>query len=176
MKQYLDAGKIVGIHGFRGTVKAESRCDSPRVLASLKKLYLDGDTDSPRLLHVAKSSVTSKHVLLTFAEINSEDEANALRGCLLYADRNDIPLRDGAAFLSDMIGLPVIDAENGKRYGKLKDVQDGVSSRLYEIDTPNGTVLMPEVDEFIDHISVGDGIYIRPIPGFFDENFEEIVE
>lgn len=176
MKQYLDAGKIVGIHGFRGTVKAESRCDSPRVLASLKRLYLDGDTDAPRLLHVVKSSVTSKHVLLTFAEIDSEDSANALRGCLLYADRSDIPLREGAAFLSDMIGLPVIDAGNGTRYGRLKDVLEGVSSRLYEIDTPNGTVLMPEVDEFIDHISVGDGIYVHPIPGFFDGDFEEIRE
>ena len=40
MKQaYLECGKIINTHGFRGTVKLESWCDSPAVLASLPSLW-----------------------------------------------------------------------------------------------------------------------------------------
>ena len=40
MKQpYLECGKIINTHGFRGAVKLENRCDSPSVLASLRRIY-----------------------------------------------------------------------------------------------------------------------------------------
>ena len=40
MKQkYLPAGKIVNTHGFRGTVKLESWCDAPQILASLDTIW-----------------------------------------------------------------------------------------------------------------------------------------
>ena len=38
------------------------------------------------------------------------------------------------------------------------------------IRTPGGKlVLLPAVPAFLDRIDIDTGIYIRPIPGFFDE-------
>ena len=52
MKQaYLECGKIINIHGFRGAVKLESYCDSPAVLAGLATLWCrDGDRYIPRVV------------------------------------------------------------------------------------------------------------------------------
>ena len=174
MKQYLRAGKVINTHGFKGTVKAEVWCDSPKVLANLKTVYLDGESSAPRAFSVLKASVAGKFVLLTLSSIDSEDKANALRGTILYADRNDIPLAPGAAFLSDMIGLPVIHADTGVLLGTLRDIQEGVATRIYEIHTPGGMVLMPEFKEFIDRIDIESGVYVRPIAGMFDDDYEEI--
>ncbi len=176
MKKYLSSGKIINTHGFRGTVKAEVWCDSPRVLANLKTVYLDGESPSPRAFSVLKASVMGKFVLLTLESIDTEEKANALRGTVLYADRNDIPLAPGAAFLADMIGLAVIDADTGVCYGTMINVEEGVASRIFEIQTPTGTVFMPDVKAFVDHIDTESGIYVRPIPGFFDSAAEEIRE
>jgi len=174
MRDYLDAGRVIGIHGFRGTLKVENRCDTPKTLASLKTLYLNGDTDRPVAHRVLKASVSAKAVLLTLEGIDSEEKANALRGALLYARRSDIPLREGSVFLADLPGMAVIDEKSGAVLGHVTDVIEGVASRLYEIKTPRGKVLMPEVKQFISRIVPSEGVYVTPIPGLFDDEGDEI--
>ncbi|MFR5890771.1 MAG: 16S rRNA processing protein RimM, partial [Lachnospiraceae bacterium] len=39
MEKYLECAKIVGTHGVHGAVRLSSMCDSPEVLASLKRMY-----------------------------------------------------------------------------------------------------------------------------------------
>ena len=40
--------------------------------------------------------------------------------------------------------------------------------KLYGIRTENGMVYMPERPEFVKKIDVDEGIFVKPIPGFFD--------
>ena len=108
-------------------------------------------------------------VLLNFEGIDTFEAANSLRGEIVYAKREDIPLEEGACFIADMLGLPVIDANTGKVYGKLKNVNDAASGQLYEISTENGIVLLPAVPDFVKEVDLEKGIFITPIPGFFDE-------
>ena len=39
LAEYLECGKIINTHGIDGTLKLESWCDSPAVLASLDRIY-----------------------------------------------------------------------------------------------------------------------------------------
>ena len=81
---------------------------------------------------------------------------------------------EGGALIADMIGLPVLDADSGRLYGHLADVQPSPAADLYELRTPGGkAVLLPAVPAFLDRIDIEAGIYIRPIPGFFDEEESE---
>ena len=83
MKQaYLECGKIINTHGFRGTVKLESWCDAPEVLADLERLYFRKDGEySPRA--VLRASVFRQFVLMDLAGIDSEEAANALRNTVV---------------------------------------------------------------------------------------------
>ena len=57
MKQpYLECGKIINLHGFRGAVKMESYCDSPAVLAHLGTLWFREGTGY-RPVRVLRASV-----------------------------------------------------------------------------------------------------------------------
>ena len=173
-KEYLPCGNILTAHGIRGTLRVASRCDSPAVLASLPRVYLEeGGAYLPR--EVAGASLQKGAVLLTLTGIADRNTALSLRGRTLYAARADIPVKEGGALIADMLGLPVWDADSGRRYGTLADVQPAPASDLYDILTPDGAhVLLPAVPAFVCRIDVESGVYIRPIPGFFDGQAEEV--
>ena len=70
--------------------------------------------------------------------------------------------------LEDLVGLLVMDAESGIKYGTLTGVINTGASDIYEIETENGMRMMPAVDEFVKEIDFEKGIFITPIEGMFD--------
>lgn len=174
MKQaYLECGKIINTHGFRGTVKLESRCDSPEILAGLKTLWFleNGKYAARRVKH---ASVFKQFVLMDIEGVESEEAANALRERVVYAAREDIPLGEGDHFIVDMIGLDVRDSDSGEVLGKLVDVNTNGSVDLYIVRTETGEYMVPAVPAFVTRVDVDDAVYIRPIPGLLDGGAENV--
>ncbi len=170
MKKYIEAGQITRPHGIQGAVKAEPWCDSPEVLARLKKVYFRSGKDEYREIKVEKGSVQKDLVILKLSGVDTPESAEKLRGKIMFADRADIPIPEGAFLIADLIGLPVIDINDGRIYGKLSDVITGGANDIYEISRENGKVLIPAVKEFIKETDLEKGIFISPIKGMFDED------
>lgn len=166
-KQLL-CGKIINTHGVKGVVKAESYCDSPKVLASLQRILLQDKEGNFVMRRVLSASVAKGFVLLRLEGVETMEDAILLKEKQLFALREDIPLQKGAYFLADIIGLPVIDADTGVCYGEVIKVDTMPSSDMYTVKTPDGKeVLFPAVKEFLVKVDVESGVYIRPIKGFF---------
>lgn len=166
-KQYLECGKIINTHGFRGAVKLESWCNSPEDLAALSRVFLK-EKGEMRCLDVKHASVFKQFVIAELEGITDLDMAMTLKNKILYAAREDFSLAEGDVFIVDLIGLPVIDVETGVEYGTLTDVINRGASDIYVIKTPDGERMMPAVDEFVKKVDVENGIYISPIEGMFD--------
>ncbi len=166
-KQYLECGKIINTHGVGGGVKIESFCDSPKVLASLKKVYMEKNNTFVSF-KVMRASVFKQFVIAELEGITDIDMAIPLKGTVLYADRSDFHLEPGAYFIADLIGLPIIDVDNGTEYGILREVINRGASDIYVIDTPTGERMMPVVDEFVKSVDPEKGILVSPIEGMFD--------
>ena len=165
--QFLECGKIINTHGVRGGVKLESWCDTPQDLASLKKVYLKNGADY-KCHKVKRASVFKQFVLLELEGINDIDTAMTLKNRVVFADRDDISIDEGAFFLADIIGLDVIDLESGEKIGTLSDVLNLGASDLYEINTKTGKKLIPAVPEFIKEIDLEKGIFVSLIEGMLD--------
>jgi len=166
-KQYLECGKVCSAHGVRGAFKVEPWCDSPKVLAGQKRVFLAVKDGEFRECRILTASVNGPLVLMTVEGIDTREKAIAMKNTVLYLKREDIPVPEGEMLLADMIGIPVIDADTGKVYGSIKAVDEVPRGLLYTVETENGDVLFPSVPEFIEEISP-DGMLVRPIPGFFD--------
>ena len=167
-KEYLECGIVRSPHGVRGILNVECWCDSPRVLAKQKRVYILGRDGSYKEVNVISASPAPDKVLMGLEGVDSREAAQVYKNTVLYLHRDDIPVPKGAMLIADMIGLPVVDFDTGRVYGDISDVRDGVRYKLYTVKTDSGEVILPGVDEFIKEITEERGLLVRPIPGFFD--------
>ena len=172
MKQFIEIGKIINTHGVKGAIKVEPWCDTPAVLSKMKRVYfaprISGDPFKETA--VLSGSVQTDKVLLTLDGIDTVEAAILLKNTVIYANREDIPIKKGSFLIADLIGLKIIDAVSGRVYGTLTDVIQGGSGDIYDIKTENGSALMPAVKEFVKEIKLEEGIFVTPIKGIFDED------
>lgn len=165
---YIECAKIINTHGVKGGLKLDSWCNTPEDLAALKRLFLK-EKDGYKELRVRRASVFKRFVIAELAGVEDMDAALALKNCILYASRDDFELEEGEYFISDLVGLPVIDADSGKVYGTLLETVNRGASDIYVVKTDSGERMMPAVDEFIDRVDLEKGIFVRPISGMFDD-------
>ena len=168
-KEFLEGGRVCNAHGVRGLLKAEAWCDSPKVLAAQKRIFFAEKDGTMKECKVTRGSVAAGFVLLGLAGIETREDAIALKNKVFYLKREDIPVPEGAYLIADLIGLPVVDIDTARRYGAVKDITDVPRGQMYTIETPAGEVLFPAVKEFVKEIRPDEGIFIRPIPGFFED-------
>jgi len=178
MEKYLECGKIVNTHGVRGDVKIDPWTDYPEIFTSLESVRVNtekikgNNAADYREMKITKASVFKNFIICHFEGVDDFDSANKLRNMILYADRDDIPKEDGAVFIVDLLGLPLIDADSGVRYGIIKDVINRGGNDIYDVDIgKKDTVYFPAVKEFVDRIELEEAVYIRPPKGIFDDDF-----
>ncbi len=169
MKQYLEIGKVNNTHGLKGEIKLEMWCDGIAFLQQLSTVYLDAQGAKPLTLVSARPQ--KNIAILKFAEVPSINEAEALKGRVLYCNRDDAALDEGAHFLADIIGCRVRDAATGADYGTVCDVLNYGSCDIYDLKKDGRHTLIPAIPEVIGSIDTeAQEILIYPMKGLFDEN------
>jgi len=168
INEYLECGQITRAHGINGAMIINPYCDSYEVFAEIKTLYLkDGGAYKP--LKVKKCSPYKNSAIVTVEGINTPEEVTKIRLTSVYAHRDDVPKEDGDFFIVDLIGLAVIDASTGERYGTLKNVTNQGAQDLYVIERESKPdAYIPAIPEFVREISLEKGILITPIEGMLD--------
>ncbi len=164
---YPECGKIVNTHGCRGGVKIEPWCDSAEVFASLPAVYIKSGEHMRRVAIRRASVLGNRFVSAELEGVTTMEAADALRGTVLYASREDLAIPDGVLLVAEMIGLPVFDANSGERLGELLDVIHPGASDIYVIKAKNGEAMVPAVPEFVQSVDIEKGIMLTPIEGMF---------
>ncbi len=165
-KRFLECGKIVATHGLRGEVKVLPWCDGPEALVPIKTFYLDGGNTPKR---AERCRIQKNMVLLKLEGVDTPEAAQALRGRVLWLDREEDTLEEGQYYIQDLIGLSVEDAETGEVYGTLRDVTETGANDVYHVAFPDGRVqLVPAIPQVIAKIDIDGGkMLIRPLEGLF---------
>lgn len=169
MKQYLEIGKVNNTHALKGELKLEMWCDGIDFLKQLKSVYLD-EKGSAKLTLV--SARPQKNIaIIKLAEINTVEEAEKLKGKVLYCNRNDVHIEDDAHFLADIIGCYVVDIDTEEEYGKIVDIMNYGSCDIYDVESWGKHTLIPAIPEVIKEINTEyQVVRIKPMKGLFDEN------
>ncbi|MGO5111895.1 ribosome maturation factor RimM [Oscillospiraceae bacterium LCP25S3_E10] len=166
MEQYLEIGKVVSTHGLRGELRVDPWCDSPQFLCQFKTLYLKkGETK------LSVSSRPHKTIAIVKAKgIDTIEEAEKLRGKVLYINRSDAKLAPGEYFIQDLMGLDVIDIDTNENYGKITDVLKTGANDVYQVtDEDKKDYLIPVIDDVVKEIDINGGkVLIKPLKGIFD--------
>lgn len=168
LKPYLETGKITGTHGIRGDLRVDPWCDDPSFLIPFKTLYLDPEGKSP--LAVASVHPHGRMVLLHVRGVDTVEQAETLRGKVLYLDRKDAALPAGTVFVQDLIGCRVTDADTGRTLGILSDITSGVANPYWTVTDGGREYLVPALDSVVVAKDPENGVVtIRPMKGIFDD-------
>lgn len=164
MKDFLEAGKIVGTHGINGNVKVEPWCDSAEFLCSFKTLYFKSGKEKVNVISARKQK---SNVIMSIEGIDDMEKAIAVRGRILYLKRSEADLPDDTFFIQDIIGCKVFDVDTNVLYGEVTDVFKTGANDVYQVKNKDEKVyLIPVIPDVVKTIDVNNQtIYIKPIEG-----------
>lgn len=159
----LQVARVTGAFGVRGEVRIGTFTEDPMALLQYRRLLrADG---SPGLT-IVSARPAKGGVIARCKEIETKEQADALRGLRLHVPRSALPETDeDEYYLADLVGLAVVTPE-GESLGVIKSVQDFGAGDLLEVDARDGSPTwylsftrdaVPEVD-----IAGGRVVAIRP--------------
>ncbi len=167
-KKYLEVGKIVGTHGIKGAARVQVWADSPDFLKQFKYLYTDENGGNK--LAVLKVQPHGNISIVSFKGVESIEHAESFRNTILYIDRKDVKLPKDRYFITDLIGVKVFDADNGRLYGEISDVSETGANDVWHITDNDKVYLIPVIDEVLVSVDIDKEIaLIKPLKGIFDD-------
>ncbi len=176
----LRVGVVASAHGIKGEVKVYPTTDDPKRYKKLKSVYLcDGKTMTPH--EVLGARFFKNMVILALKDVTDRDGAEKIRKQELWIHRADaVELSEDEYFITDLIGMKVMNAEDGTTIGILSDVITTGANDVYEIKleddfapegrkTKNPVIYVPAIKECVESVDTGTKeIRIRLMPGLLD--------
>lgn len=145
-------GRIEGTHGLRGDVKVASFSGEYEHFYSLETVLLKKD-GREKEAHVDSVKRSGGKAVVTFAGVESVEDAAALRGWELWGSREQAaPLDEEEYYIADVIGLTVTD--QGEELGTVSAVYDGGQGELLEVDLGDRKALVPFLRVYVEEVDL----------------------
>jgi len=152
---------IRGAFGVRGEVRVQSFTEDPEACFAYGPLL---DAAGRPALTVRSWRAIKKGFAVRAEEIDTPEQADALKGALLHAPRAALPEPgDDEFYLSDLEGLAVRHVD-GRPLGVVKRVLDYGAGDLLEIKGEGPSWLLPFTREAVPEIDVDAGAIVVDPP------------
>lgn len=165
-KEYLEAGKIVTIHGIKGEVKIMPYCDSAELFCEFDRFFIGKNHEE---INVERSRVQKNMVIAKLEGIDTPEAAEKFRNKILFMHRDDLELDEDTYFIQDLIGVEVKDAESNFVYGVIADVMQTGANDVYVVKGEEREYLVPAIADVVIETDIDSNIMlIRPLDGLFE--------
>jgi len=165
-------GKFVKAFGIKGELKFLASDDfwgdvfaSGRITAR----WQEGDETRERAVHVDRARAHGGTFIVKLAEIDDRNAAEDAVGWELFVDLEHLDVALPEYELPFQVVGMTVKLEDGREVGTVRSVMFSAAHNVYEVDGPDGVVLIPAVPEFVVGRDTERGVMtIRPIPGLID--------
>lgn len=163
MTEMICVGAIAGSYGVRGELRVKSYCAVPEDIETYTPLWSEDRSRQFALaiLHPIKNGFAAR-----ITDVSTKEEADALRGTALYADRDQLPsLPDDEFYHADLIGLSVYDT-GGVLLGAVKTVQNHGADDLLELQLAgtSATTFLPFTKAAVPTVDLASGRIVADPP------------
>ncbi|MCL7463870.1 ribosome maturation factor RimM [Phaeovulum sp. NW3] len=156
-------GAIAGAFGVKGEVRLKSFCSTPEDIAAYAPLYTE---DGSRSFGIRLTRPVTGGLGARLTGVATKEEADALKGVTLWADRNKLPsLPDDEFYHADLIGLTVVDT-GGAVLGTVRAVHNHGAGDILEIFGPGRrqTLLLPFTKAVVPTVDLTAGRIVADPP------------
>ena len=163
MTEMICVGAIAGSYGVRGELRVKSYCAVPEDIETYTPLWSEDRSRqfAVAILHPIKNGFAAR-----ITDVSTKEEADALRGTALYADRDQLPsLPDDEFYHADLIGLSVYDT-GGVLLGTVKTVQNHGADDLLELQLAgtSATTFLPFTKAAVPTVDLASGRIVADPP------------
>ena len=156
-KKRVCIGKIVAAHGIRGEVKVQCFHTNPLKIDCYGLLE---NRDASRTFSIKVTGRSSANVRVKIKGVDTRNDAEALIGTELYADRESLPqLGDEEYYLSDIIGLDVRLQSSGEVIGVVSGFSNFGAGDIIEIRLSGrkDSEMLPFTKAYVPTIDIAKG-------------------
>lgn len=160
-------GSIAGAFGIQGEVRLKSFCTDPEAIADYGPLFTE---DGTRSFTVRLTRPVAGGLGARLSGVQTKEQADALRGVALFADRNRLPrLPDDEFYHTDLIGLAVFDT-GGAALGTIRAIHNHGAGDLLEIEAPGRKqpLLLPFTLAVVPTVDLAAGRVVVDLPEGLD--------
>jgi 16S rRNA processing protein RimM len=167
MTDRVCVGAIAGAFGVQGEVRVKSFCTEAADIVTYGPLYTK---DGSRSFTLRLTRPVAGGLGARISGVATKEEADALRGIELYADRDRLPaLPDDEFYHADLIGLEVRDP-GGAVLGKVVAIHNHGAGDFLEIGGPGrkSALLLPFTLATVPTVNIAGGCLVADIPEGLD--------
>ena len=147
-------GKIVGIHGIKGTNKLRSYAESLTLFSPDRSILvrdLGGREASYEINWVKPHTGTP---LISFKGISNRDQAKALIGAELFIPQSELPeLDEDTYYWFELIGIDVY-TKSEEYLGRIESIIETGSNDVYVVKRHEKEVLIPALESVVLEIDI----------------------
>lgn len=156
MQDYLLIGEITKPQGVQGELKLRPITCDPARFEGMDCAYIkEGEGYRRVAISVRRSGADA--VFLRMEGVNTRNDAENMRGTLLYIDRaHAVELDEDSCFICDLIGLKGV-LTGGGEVGELIDVMQPGGNDVYVFKGERGEVLVPALKSVVVKVDLAAG-------------------
>lgn len=163
-ERLIQVARIAGAFGVRGEVRISAYTEDPLALARYRELKRQ---DGSAGVEVLSARPAKGGIVARLRNIETKEQADALRGLRLYVDRADLPEPEEDEFyLADLIGLAVQNVQSRTVLGRVKTVQNFGAGDILEIEPEGGgpTWYLPFTRQAVPEVKIAEGLILADPP------------
>jgi 16S rRNA processing protein RimM len=158
--------RIGAAHGVRGAVKLWTFTEDPFAV----KVYGPLSTkDGARHFELTSAREAKDHLVATFKDVETREEAERLNGIELYVPRDKLPAtEDDEYYHADLIGLAAVTTTD-EPLGRVHAIHNFGAGDIIEIAPPSGTtLLLPFTNAVVPTVDLAGGRVVIALPEEID--------
>ena len=146
---YVLIGKIVGVHGLKGTNKFTSYAESLSVFYPGQSILICDSRNRETRVKLNWVKSHTKTPLISFKGVTDRDRAETLIGAELFIPETELPeLDNGTYYWFELIGIEVYTT-GGDYLGRITSIFPTGSNDVYVVKDNKQEVLIPALESVV---------------------------
>lgn len=161
-QDYIYIGKCMAAHGIKGGFRFLLENTEDSILENGFTVYLQKENQKDYSKHVIKTINFGNRTIVYLDGIADRNIVEKMVPFKIYVDRNDFPEDDGEIYLSDLIGMDVVDFESKIKLGKVKKTYSNGIQDIIVYKKGSKTFELPLIDQFFPEIDMEENcLYVK---------------
>lgn len=154
LPEWISIGSINGAHGVKGEIRITPASKDPSRIKKFKLVQIESPEGDTSFFVIEKARVNGRYALIKLKDVETRDQALALKGSTIQIKRTDCPpLPADEYYYFDLIGITVKTTE-GEVLGEISDILDMPANDVYVVSMGDREALIPAIKEVVKRVDL----------------------